>query len=122
MFDTVKPSIQNGAAGNTYVGEIPSFDLLVVSDAYNILPDGTIYPPTIGNLASGAPDFNQSWSHVGPRFSGTLLTSSIFGQGRSPSSSYGMQVGSATMGIPGSFNLGGYDKSQLDLCPVNHSQ
>ncbi|KAL3422982.1 aspartic-type endopeptidase [Phlyctema vagabunda] len=115
MFDTVFISLGNGTAGNEYKQRLLDFDLLVLSDAHQTLPDGTTYPVQVGKLALGAPNFNQTWLHFPPQpnWNGTLLPSSLFGMGGSPSNSYGMHVGSTQLGIPGSLTLGGYDQSRV---------
>jgi hypothetical protein len=94
--------------------------MLIVLDGHSTLPDGSTYPLTIGKLALGAPEFNQSWLHFppNPRWNGTFITSNMFGDGRAPSNSYGMHIGSAAFGIPGSLMIGGYDQSRV-LSPVS---
>lgn len=120
MFDTVAVSVREGASGDSFVAPIQDFDMLVISDGHETLPDGSTYPLTIGKLALGAPEFNQSWNYFppNPRWNGTFITSSMFGEGRTPSNSYGMHIGSAAFGIPGSLTIGGYDQSRV-LGPVS---
>ena len=117
-FDTTQISIRNGIAGALYTGVFDDFDLLVITDGYSTLPDGTEYGPTIGALALGGPNFNETWDLPPYGWNGTLLTSSLFAQGHAPSNSYGMHIGSTTVGIPGSLNIGGYDKTRV-LEPVS---
>ena len=114
MFDTVKIPFLNGVSGNSYEAAFPNFDMLVVSAAHETLPDGTTYPPQVGKLGLGAPEFNQSWLHFppNPRWNGTLLPSSMFAQGLTTSISYGMHIGSPALGITGSLTIGGYDQSR----------
>ncbi|ELR02107.1 hypothetical protein GMDG_05267 [Pseudogymnoascus destructans 20631-21] len=120
MFDTAAVPVREGASGDSFTAIIQDFDMLVVSDGHETLPDGSTYPLTIGKLALGAPEFNQSWNHFppNPRWNGTFITSSMFGEGRTPSNSYGMHIGSAAFGIPGSLTIGGYDQSRV-LSPVS---
>jgi hypothetical protein len=118
-FDTTQISIRNGIAGDLYTGVFVDFDLLVITNGYSTLPDGTKYGPTIGALALGGPNFNETWSNYPPYgWNGTLLTSSLFAQGHASSNSYGMHIGSTVMGIPGSLNIGGYDQTRV-LEPVS---
>ncbi|OBT77689.1 hypothetical protein VF21_03724 [Pseudogymnoascus sp. 05NY08] len=115
MFDTVAVTVREGASGNSFIAPIQNFDMLVVSNGHETLPDGSTYPLTIGKLALGAPNFNQTWDHFppNPRWNGTFITSSMFGEGRTPSNSYGMHIGSPAFGIPGSLTIGGYDQSRV---------
>lgn len=119
-FDTISIPMLNGIAGNQYKLIVPGFDLLVITSAHETLPDGTTYPVQIGKLALGSPEFNQTWLHFppNPNWNGTLLPSALLQQGLSPSDSYGMHIGSAVYGIPGSLNFGGYDQSRV-LGPVS---
>ena len=121
MFDTIGIKMLNGVAGNEYTALVQNFDMLVISGANERLPDGTAYPVQIGKLGLGAPSANQSWLHFppNPRWNGTLLTSALFEQGLAPSNSYGMHIGSAAMGIPGSLNIGGFDQTRA-MGPVSN--
>jgi hypothetical protein len=93
---------------------IPSFDMVIISEGYSQLLDGSIYTTEVGNLALGCPDYNQSWYHAnGPNINGTQLPNYLHTIGQTLSSSYGLHIGSATMGIPGSLWVGGYDQSRV---------
>ncbi|KUJ07825.1 uncharacterized protein LY89DRAFT_691514 [Mollisia scopiformis] len=120
MFDTMSIEMRDGVVGNTYYAVVQDFDLLVMSEALEKLPDGTTYPIQIGHLSLGAPEFNESWLHFppNPKWNGTLLPSTLFGQGNAPSNSYGLHIGSADLGIPGSLNIGGFDPSRA-LEPIS---
>jgi hypothetical protein len=115
IFDTVEIPCSDGVSGPQYNDVILDFDLLVVSSAYIQLPNGSIYTPVVGKLSLGAPNFNQTWDDFPPHanWNGTFLPSSMFEAGKAPSNSYGMHIGSAAMGIPGSLNIGGYDQSRV---------
>jgi len=119
-FDTMTIQTTDGVGGDENRRSIFNFDLLVITAANEILPDGTTYPAQIGKLALGASNFYQTWLHFppSPNWNGTILPSSLFGAGITPSISYGMHIGSATLGIPGSLNIGGYDQSRA-LQPVS---
>lgn len=120
MFDTVAVPVTDGASGDTVKALVQNFDMLVILDGHSTLPDGSTYPLTIGKLSLGAPEFNQSWNYFppDPRWNGTFITSSMFAEGRTPSNSYGMHIGSAALKIPGSLTMGGYDQSRV-LGPVS---
>ncbi|KAF4632153.1 hypothetical protein G7Y89_g5982 [Cudoniella acicularis] len=94
--------------------KIASFDMEVWNAGFNVLPGGLKYGLQIGNLALGSPDVNQTWYRTGlPSINGTLLTSSLFAQGLVPSNSFGLHIGSVSLGIPGSLYVGGYDQTRV---------
>ncbi|TGO63379.1 hypothetical protein BCON_0013g00250 [Botryotinia convoluta] len=103
-------TISNGTDSNT----IENFELLVIENAVQTLSNGTAYAPQVGTLALGAPDINQTFSS---NLTGQFLSSGLYSQARIPSNSFGLHIGSASMGIPGSLVLGGYDQSRV-LTPV----
>ncbi|KAI9740130.1 MAG: hypothetical protein M1818_004881 [Claussenomyces sp. TS43310] len=110
-FDEITFSSGYPSAGSVTV---PDFDMFVISEGYSTLPDGSEYSLEVGNLALGAPDVNQSWARSGDsRWNGTLLTSYLYETGQTPSNSYGLHIGSAAIGIPGSLYVGGYDQSRV---------
>lgn len=114
-FDNMQLQADDGGAGYTVEIELQRFDMLAISRAEQTLPDGSKYPLTIGKLALGAPEKNQSWQDgpTKPRFNGTLLTSAVFDQERTQSNSYSLHVGSPSMNLPGSLVLGGYHKERV---------
>ena len=78
------------------------------------LPNGSSYPPVIGNLALGSPNPVQTFLvGNGSNVTGQLLTGYLAGQNQIPSSSFGLHIGSAPLGQVGSLVLGGYDQSRL---------
>jgi hypothetical protein len=92
---------------------VPSFDMLVVSEGHSILANGSTYPVQVGNLALGAEVQNQSWIEGNKQINGTLITNYLYAGGQIPSNSYGLHIGSAQLGIPGSLYLGGYDQLRI---------
>jgi hypothetical protein len=92
---------------------VSSFDMLVVSEGYSILANGSTYPVQVGNLALGAEVQNQSWIEGSKQINGSLITNYLFAEGQIPSNSYGLHIGSAQLGIPGSLYLGGYDQLRI---------
>jgi len=98
---------------------IPKFDMLVISEGHSTLPNGTNFPLEIGYLSLGAPDANQSWVNGTGRFSANMLSSYFWQTGGIASYSYGMHIGSPTIGLPGSLYIGGYDQSRV-VGPVTY--
>ena len=93
--------------------QFEDFDMLVITEGSWTLPDGSMYPIEVGNLALGAPEVNQSWNDGTGRFNSSLVPSSLYLQGQTPSNSFGMHIGSTAMSIPPSLYLGGYDQSRV---------
>jgi hypothetical protein len=93
--------------------DVPDFDMLVVSDGSYSLADGTKYPITIGTLSLGSQASNQTWVNGSEIWNGTFLASSLAQSSQIPSNSFGLHVGSASLAIPGSLIVGGYDRSRI---------
>lgn len=95
--------------------QIPNLSLLVILAGNYTLPDGTNYPPELGTLALGAQDINQTYSDVGSvtSFNASLLSGYMYEERQIPSNAYGLHIGSAALGIPGSAIMGGYDQSRV---------
>lgn len=89
--------------------QYPDFDMLVISQGSELLPDGTKYEIEVGNLALGAPSINQTWGDV----NGSLVPGHLFLTGQIPSNSFGMHIGSTALKIPPSLYLGGYDQTKV---------
>ncbi|PQE25164.1 Peptidase aspartic protein [Rutstroemia sp. NJR-2017a BVV2] len=105
-LDTLSISI-DGSDDKT----IDDFELLVIESAHQPLANGSKYVPEIGTLALGSPDSNQSFSDT--NLTGQYLSSALYSQGKIPSNSFGLHIGSAALNIPGSLVLGGYDESRV---------
>jgi len=103
--------------GNTRT--IPNFDMLVISEGHSALPNEVQYPLEVGYLSLGARDANQSWVHGSDQFQGRMLSSYFWEAGVTPSYSYGMHIGSPTIGLSGSLYIGGYDQSRV-VGPVSY--
>ncbi|OQD70235.1 hypothetical protein PENDEC_c025G00722 [Penicillium decumbens] len=89
-----------------------SVNLISISQGYQTYPGGKNYPLQVGVLSLGCPVINQSFSSYTYPINGTFITSSLYEQGIIPSYSYGMHIGSPSLGIPGSLRLGGYDSNR----------
>ncbi|MCJ1439193.1 hypothetical protein MMC27_008584 [Xylographa pallens] len=82
---------------------------------YYTLPNGTAYMPEVGTLALGGENINQSYPQVNGvnNFNSSLLSGYLYAAGQISSNSYGLHIGSASLGIPGSAFVGGYDQSRV---------
>ncbi|KAJ5510033.1 Peptidase aspartic [Penicillium expansum] len=94
---------------------VPDVDLITISAGWQIYPGGQAYPLQVGTLSIGSPDINQIFGDS-IKINTTFITSYLYDQEGStniPSYSYGMHIGSASLGIPGSLLLGGYDQNRV---------
>ncbi|KAJ6031767.1 hypothetical protein N7540_002499 [Penicillium herquei] len=94
---------------------IPDVDLITISAGWQTYPGGKAYPLEVGTLSLGSPDINQTFG-AEIKINTTFVTSYLYDQRGSrniPSYSYGMHIGSASLGIPGSLLLGGYDRNRV---------
>ncbi|KAJ5683810.1 uncharacterized protein N7477_000155 [Penicillium maclennaniae] len=94
---------------------IPDVDLITISAGWQTYPGGKAYPLEVGTLSLGSPDINQTFG-ASIKINTTFITSYIYEQEGStniPSYSYGMHIGSASLGISGSLLLGGYDQNRV---------
>lgn len=99
---------------------IPSADTRLIYKASITYPDGTEYPPQVGQLALGAATVNQSFDSGDgrPPVNASLVTGYLWTHQHISSSSYALHIGSATLGPPLSLWLGGYDRSRV-IGPVS---
>ncbi|KGO75009.1 Peptidase aspartic [Penicillium italicum] len=94
---------------------VPDVDLITISAGWQTYPGGQAYPLQVGTLSLGSPDINQTFG-ASIKINTTFITSYLYEQEGStniPSYSYGMHIGSASLGIPGSLLLGGYDQNRV---------
>lgn len=98
---------------NYGVGTVNDASIYAINDAYQTYPNGKKYPVSVGILSLGGPKKN----HVVDGWVLNMLAPyTHFDQKdnyQTPSDSFGMHIGSAAQGIPGSLILGGYDKSRV---------
>ncbi|PWY93040.1 hypothetical protein BO94DRAFT_622242 [Aspergillus sclerotioniger CBS 115572] len=83
---------------------VPDVDLITISAGWQTYPGGQAYPLEVGILSLGSPDINQTFGAV-IKINTTFVTSYFYEQEGSlniPSYSYGLHIGSASLGIPGS--------------------
>jgi hypothetical protein len=93
---------------------LPNLTTLLVTRAYRTLPNGTTYSAAVGNIALGAQASNMSFgTSGGGSVNGSLLTGYLADHNVVPSSSFGLHIGSATLRIPGSLWIGGYDQFRI---------
>lgn len=95
--------------GNNMI--IPNVSITGIYDGYQTYPNGQNYPLEVGTLSFGAPVLTHIWGYTMMMTSSYLYTSG--GSHQTPSYSWGMHIGSAALGIPGSAILGGYDKNRI---------
>lgn len=88
---------------------VSNLSLLLVKDVSMIYPDGSNYPIQLGNLALGGAFPNATYGAI----NASLLPGSLLEQNLISSSSFGMHLGSATLGPRLSLWLGGYDRSRI---------
>ncbi|KAI2674011.1 hypothetical protein DTO013E5_6199 [Penicillium roqueforti] len=94
---------------------VPDVDLITISAGWQTYPGGQAYPLQVGTLSLGSPDINQTFG-ASIKINATFITSYLYeqeGSTKIPSYSYGMHIGSASLGIPGSLHLGGYDQNRV---------
>ncbi|KAK4870252.1 hypothetical protein LT330_005306 [Penicillium expansum] len=90
--------------------DIPNTNLITVEDGYQTYPGGKNYPLEVGTLALGAQGTNQTFGGIG----GNIVTGWLWDVLKGIESyTYGMHIGSSSLGIPGSLMLGGYDQSRV---------
>lgn len=87
---------------------IPNVSITGIYDGYQTYPNGRNYPMQVGILSFGAPPLTHVWGYTMMMIASYLYTSND-----TPSYSFGMHIGSAALGIPGSAVLGGYDKNRI---------
>ena len=129
MFDRNSPEVPDSDAGFIFTGlksevmdtlilpstgtavdgaTVSNLSIGLYSSLYMTYPDGSHYPPQLGFLSLG-PKANQIFVPV----VANLIPGAVMQQGRINSNSYGMHVGSATLKLPLSLWLGGYDALRL---------
>ncbi|KAL1302057.1 hypothetical protein AAFC00_002502 [Neodothiora populina] len=82
-------------------------------------PDGTNYTMDVGFFSVyGAAD-NQTWTSTnGSKITLDSTLPSVYNGGVIPSTSYSLHMGSASLEVPGSLVLGGYDRSRCLTTPI----
>ncbi|CAI7606626.1 unnamed protein product [Penicillium bialowiezense] len=94
---------------------VPEVDMILIRAGWQTYPSGQAYPLEVGTLSLGSPEINQTFGNM-IKINTTFINSYLYDQGgvnTIPSYSYGMHIGSASLGIPGSLHLGGYDQSRV---------
>lgn len=88
---------------------IDNCGMTAVTDAYQRYPGGAVFPISTGTLSLGAPQLKVSRGNS----SMEIINSALYTSNQIPSYSYGMHIGSASLRIPGSLVLGGYDQQRI---------
>lgn len=94
--------------------EIANLSTRLIYHASITYPDGTKYPPQVGQLSLGSYSTTQSFD-LGPDvppIEGNLISGYLRKTNVIPSSSFGLHIGSATLGPPLCLWIGGYDPSR----------
>lgn len=91
--------------------------LVIIEDVSITNPDGSKRGPELGALALGGPEQSQKFAtdetRATPPIVGFSYAGGAFNKSDTKSFSYGLQIGSAFHGYPGSLIFGGYDKGRL---------
>lgn len=93
---------------------IANLSTRLIYNASIIYPDGTEYPPQLGQLSLGSSSATQQFS-LGPDvppIEGNLIPGYLWETDVIPSSSFGLHIGSAALGPPLCLWIGGYDPSR----------
>lgn len=87
----------------------------LVYEASTVYPDGSKFPLQLGQLALGAGQVNQTFTSGGstPSVNASLVPGYLWAKKQIPSWSFGLHIGSATLGPPLSLWVGGYDRSRI---------
>lgn len=111
--------VMDRLAGDRDLGwTVQNFSIILATNISMIYPDGSKYPLQVGQLALGSPAINQTFTTNGPTINASLLTGSLEEQNIISRSSYGLHVGSASLGPKLSLWIGGYDASRI-IGPVS---
>lgn len=91
--------------------------LVIINDISITNPDGSKRGPELGSFALGGPEVSQKFA-TDSTFATTPMIGFSYAGGTynksdTKSFSYGLQIGSAFHGYPGSLIIGGYDKGRL---------
>ncbi|KAF1945044.1 hypothetical protein EJ02DRAFT_451881 [Clathrospora elynae] len=91
--------------------------LIMIDDITITNPDGSKRGPELGALALGGPEQSQKFAtdsiFANTPMVGFSYAGGAFNQSAIKSFSYGLQIGSAFHGYPGSLIFGGYDKGRI---------
>ena len=98
---------------------VQNLSIIIVDQVYLVYPDNPKhYAVQVGSLALGGSTCNQTlYRHEVPVYA-SLVPCSLWKKGLIPSNSYGLHIGSASLNIPLSLWLGGYDSSRV-IGPVS---
>lgn len=88
---------------------VPNASTRLIYEASMIYPDGSRFPLQLGRLSLGPPEVNHTFDSV----NASLVSGYLWAKKQIPSSSYGLHIGSATLGPPLSLWIGGYDRSRV---------
>ena len=88
---------------------VPNSTISLVHQEFFQMPDGQSYSPQVGILSLGITGGTKPLDNVtGQTFPGYLAAKNV-----TPSNSFGLTYGSASLNLPGSLVWGGYDQSRV---------
>ena len=76
---------------------VQNLSIKLVEDIYTTLPDGSNYPLQVGNLALGG-NVNQTFGDPPDNINASLIPGWFFQEKVISGNTYGLHIGSATMG------------------------
>ena len=108
-------SLSLGGTGGNSDTPVANLSIIRYSNVSIIYPDGSKYPPQVGQMSLGAPNVNQTFSEDdgSPAINASLIPSFLNETKATPSSSFGLHIGSAALNLPLSLWFGGYDAKRI---------
>lgn len=99
---------------------IPDLSIRMLTEISTTYPDGSRYPLQVGQLALGSSDINQTFAigNGATTIKASLVPDYLWETKAIRSSSYRLNIGSASLNLPLSLWFGGYDETRL-LGPVS---
>ena len=104
-----------GGTGGNSDAVVANLSIIIYSNVSISYPDGSKYPPQVGQMSLGAPNVNQTFS-TGPGIpavNASLIPGFLNETKVTPSSSFGLHIGSAALNLPLSLWFGGYDAKRI---------
>jgi len=108
--------VQPPGVGAIFMDEfngIPNVSFSLLERQMFAYPSGQWYPASAGCLSLGDDAYPSKSSPGHTEYDGSLIPMRMMQQGDIPSNSFGLHIGSASSGIPGSLWWGGYDRGRV---------
>ncbi len=102
---------------------VANLSIVMYSNVSIANPDGSTYPPQLGQMSLGAPNINQTFTRGGgePAVNASLIPTYLGLHKVIPSASVGLHIGSAAFNLPLSLWFGGYDAARISGPVSTHS-